>query len=52
MRKLFRFYSWLHIKRAAWLMAHTRHECNHCCLWCEYFYRCFWDKVVELEGQE
>ena len=50
MGKLFRFYSWAHIKAAAWLMRQTWHECNHCCLWCEHFNQCLWDKVQEVQG--
>ena len=49
MGKLFRFYSWRHIKLAAWLFRQTRHECNRCCLWCEFFDRCLYDKVREVE---
>lgn len=52
MSKLFRWYSWRHIKLSAWLFRHTRHECNHCCLWCEHFDRCLWDKVQEVNGYD
>lgn len=50
MGKLFWFYSWEHIKAAAWLFRRTRHECNRCCLWCPYFDQCYEDVLFGEEG--
>jgi len=50
MGKLFRFYSWAHIKAAAWLFRRTRHECKRCCLWCPYFDQCYEDVLFGGEG--
>lgn len=52
MGKLFRFYSWEHIKWAAWLFGKTRHECNHCCLWCPHFDKCLEDVMIQLLFEE
>lgn len=52
MGKLFRFYSWMHIKKAVWLYRQTRHECNRCCLWCPYFERCFEEVVGDMLFEE
>ena len=52
MGKLFRWYTWERIKWAAWLMQRTRHECNRCCLWCEYFDQCCYDVWREEQSRE
>ena len=29
------------------MFLHTRDQCDHCCLWCEFFERCKWDYIYD-----
>lgn len=47
MGKLFKRYTWKRIRQAAHLFMKTRDQCDHCCLWCEFFEECKQDYILE-----